>query len=163
MKEYSFFCPSVTSWILNNHSSPFAAGKEAGVARILIVEDEANIIKLISIRLVRLGHRISSADNGATALELARESTPDLILLDVMIPVLNGFQVLEQLKADPATAPIPVLMLTARGHEHDIVAGLEGGADDYIVKPFSFPELISRVSSALARHGSNAGTPSSAE
>ena len=133
------------------------------MARILIVEDEANIIKLISIRLERLGHRISSADNGVAALELAREITPDLILLDVMIPLLNGFQVLQQLKADPATALIPVLMLTARGHERDIVAGLEGGADDYIVKPFSFPELISRVSSALARHGSNAGTPSPAE
>jgi DNA-binding response OmpR family regulator len=123
------------------------------VARILIVEDEANIVKLISIRLERLGHTINSADNGVDALEIAREITPDLILLDVMIPVLNGFQVLQQLKADSATAPIPVLMLTARGHERDIVAGLEGGADDYIIKPFSFPELISRVSTALARHG----------
>ena len=123
------------------------------MARILIVEDEANIVKLISIRLERLGHSISSADNGVTALNIAREMTPDLILLDVMIPALNGFQVLQQLKADPATAPIPVLMLTARGHERDIVAGLEGGADDYIIKPFSFPELISRVSSALARQG----------
>jgi DNA-binding response OmpR family regulator len=123
------------------------------VARILIVEDEANIVKLISIRLARLGHSINSADNGSTALAIARESTPDLILLDVMIPVLNGFQVLQQLKADPVTAPIPVLMLTARGHERDIVAGIEGGADDYIIKPFSFPELIARVSTALARHG----------
>jgi DNA-binding response OmpR family regulator len=133
------------------------------VARILIVEDEANIIKLISIRLERLGHSISSADNGVAALEIARESIPDLILLDVMIPLLNGFQVLQQLKADPTTAPIPVLMLTARSHEHDIVAGLESGADDYIIKPFSFPELISRVSSALARHGITATTPSPAE
>ena len=123
------------------------------MARILIVEDEANIVKLISIRLERLGHSINSADNGVAALDIAREITPDLILLDVMIPVLNGFQVLQRLKADPATAPIPVLMLTARGHERDIVAGLEGGADDYIIKPFSFPELIARVSTALARHG----------
>jgi DNA-binding response OmpR family regulator len=123
------------------------------VARILIVEDEANIVKLISIRLERLGHSINSADNGVAALDIARESAPDLILLDVMIPVLNGFQVLQRLKADSATAPIPVLMLTARGHERDIVAGLEGGADDYIIKPFSFPELIARVSTALARHG----------
>ncbi len=123
------------------------------MARILIVEDEANIVKLISIRLERLGHSINSADNGVAALDIAREITPDLILLDVMIPVLNGFQVLQRLKTDPATAPIPVLMLTARGHERDIVAGLEGGADDYIIKPFSFPELIARVSTALARHG----------
>ena len=131
----------------------YARGKEAGVARILIVEDEANIVKLISIRLERLGHSINSADNGVAALDIAREITPDLILLDVMIPVLNGFQVLQRLKADSATAPIPVLMLTARGHERDIVAGIEGGADDYIIKPFSFPELIARVSTALARHG----------
>jgi DNA-binding response OmpR family regulator len=123
------------------------------VARILIAEDEANIVKLISFRLERLGHTIHSADNGVAALDRAREVTPDLILLDVMMPILNGFQVLEQLKADPATTSIPVLMLTARGHERDIVAGLEGGAEDYIIKPFSFPELIARVSTALARHG----------
>ena len=123
------------------------------MASILIVEDEANIVKLISIRLERLGHAIHSADNGVAALDIARAITPDLILLDVMMPILNGFQVLEKLKADPATARIPVLMLTARGHERDIVAGLEGGAEDYIIKPFSFPELIARVSTALARHG----------
>ena len=134
--------------------------KGTGVARILIVEDEPNIIKLISIRLERLGHSINAADNGVAALEIVRASMPDLILLDVMIPVLNGFQVLQQLKADPTTASIPVLMLTARGHERDIVAGIEGGADDYIIKPFSFPELISRVSSALARHGVSASNPS---
>ena len=122
------------------------------MANILIVEDEANIVSLISIRLERLGHSINSADNGVAALDLVHEIKPDLILLDVMLPMLNGFQVLQRLKADPATAPIPVLMLTARGHEHDIVAGIEGGADDYIVKPFSFPELIARVSTALARH-----------
>jgi DNA-binding response OmpR family regulator len=122
------------------------------VARILLVEDEANIVTLISIRLERLGHTINSADNGVAALDMAREIMPDLILLDVMLPVLNGFEVLQRLKADPATAAIPVLMLTARGHERDIVAGLEGGADDYLIKPFSFPELIARVSTALARH-----------
>jgi DNA-binding response OmpR family regulator len=104
------------------------------------------------MRLERLGHVISSAASGSAALDTARELLPDLILLDVMLPELNGFQVLQQLKADPATEAIPVLMLTARGHEHDIAAGLEGGAEDYIIKPFSFPELIARVSTALARH-----------
>jgi DNA-binding response OmpR family regulator len=122
------------------------------MAHILLVEDEADIVRLISIRLERLGHTINSADNGVAALDMAREIMPDLILLDVMLPVLNGFQVLQRLKADSATAAIPVLMLTARGHESDIVAGLEGGADDYLIKPFSFPELIARVSTALARH-----------
>ena len=120
------------------------------MARILIVEDEANIVKLISVRLGRLGHEIIAAANGLAGLETAREQLPDLILLDVMLPALNGFQVLEHLKTDPATQSIPVLMLTARGHERDVVAGLEGGAEDYIVKPFSFPELIARVSTALA-------------
>jgi two-component system phosphate regulon response regulator PhoB len=122
------------------------------VARILIVEDEPNIVKLISYRLGRLGHEILSASNGVKALEITRAQLPDMILLDVMIPMLNGFEVLAQLKADPATQQIPILMLTARGHERDVVAGLEGGAEDYIVKPFSFPELISRVSAILARH-----------
>jgi DNA-binding response OmpR family regulator len=123
------------------------------LARILIVEDEANIVMLISVRLERLGHTVSAAGTGGAAIAAARELAPDLILLDVLIPEINGFQVLQQLKANPATAPIPVLMLSARGHEHDIAAGLEGGAEDYIVKPFSFPELIARVSTALARHG----------
>ena len=122
------------------------------MANILIVEDEANIVSLISIRLERLGHSINSADNGVAALDLVHEIKPDLILLDVMLPMLNGFQVLQQLKANPATAAIPVIMLTARGHERDIAAGLEGGADDYLIKPFSFPELIARVSTTLARH-----------
>ena len=122
------------------------------MARILIVEDEAYIVKLISMRLERQGHVISSVASGGVALGAARELQPDLILLDVMLPDLNGFQVLQQLKADPTTEPIPVLMLTARGHEHDIAAGLEGGAEDYIIKPFCFPELIARVSTALARH-----------
>jgi DNA-binding response OmpR family regulator len=122
------------------------------MAHILIVEDEANIVKLIRTRLERLGHSINAADNGIAALDMARETTPDLILLDVMIPMLNGFQVLQRLKANPATAAIPVLMLTARGHESDISAGIEAGADDYLVKPFSFPELIARVSTTLARH-----------
>ncbi len=122
------------------------------MAHILIVEDEANIVSLISIRLERLGHSINSADNGIAAIELAHKLKPDLILLDVMLPLLNGFQVLQRLKADPATAGIPILMLTARGHESDIVAGIEGGADDYLIKPFSFPELIARVSTTLARH-----------
>ena len=122
------------------------------MARILVVEDEANIVGLIRLRLERLGHTITSADNGIAALDLAREFAPDLILLDVMLPILNGFQVLQRLKADPTTAVIPVLMLTARGHESDIAAGLEGGADDYLIKPFSFPELIARVGTTLARH-----------
>jgi DNA-binding response OmpR family regulator len=121
------------------------------MARILIVEDEASIFKLVSFRLQHLGHEVIWVQDGGQALEAAREQSPDLILLDVMIPVYDGFQVLKKLKADPVTQLIPVIMLTARGHEKDVVAGIEGGADDYVVKPFSFPELIARVNAALAR------------
>jgi DNA-binding response OmpR family regulator len=121
------------------------------MARILIAEDEANIFKLVSFRLKHLGHEVIWAQNGGQALEAAREQSPDLILLDVMMPVYDGFQVLKKLKADADTQPIPVIMLTARGHEKDVVTGMEGGADDYIVKPFSFPELIARVNAVLAR------------
>ncbi|MFL5806787.1 MAG: response regulator transcription factor [Roseiflexaceae bacterium] len=121
------------------------------MARILIVEDEANIFKLVSFRLKHLGHEVLWAQNGGQGLEVARAEMPDLILLDVMIPVYDGFQVLRKLKADTQTQPIPVIMLTARGHEKDVVTGIEGGADDYIVKPFNFPELVARLNAVLAR------------
>jgi DNA-binding response OmpR family regulator len=121
------------------------------MARILIVEDEANIFKLVSFRLKHLGHEVLWAQNGGEALELARAEIPDLILLDVMIPVYDGFQVLKKLRADTETQAIPVIMLTARGHEKDVVAGIERGADDYVIKPFSFPELVARMNAVLAR------------
>jgi DNA-binding response OmpR family regulator len=126
--------------------------KDTVVACILIVEDEPNIVKLISFRLQRLGHEIIWARDGLQALEAARNQQPDLILLDVLIPLMNGFEVLAHLKSAPETQTIPVLMLTARSNEQDVVAGLSGGAEDYIIKPFSFPELIARVNTTLARH-----------
>jgi two-component system, OmpR family, phosphate regulon response regulator PhoB len=121
------------------------------VAYILLAEDEANIHTLVSFRLKRLGHEITWAQDGKQALEAVRGHRPDLILLDVMMPGLDGFQVLQQLKADGATQDIPVIMLTARGHEKDVGIGLAGGADDYIVKPFSFNELLARINALLAR------------
>jgi DNA-binding response OmpR family regulator len=121
------------------------------MARILIAEDELSVFKLIDFRLKHLGHEVIWAHNGGLALEAAREQSPDLILLDVMMPIYDGFQVLKKLKATAETQSIRVIMLTARGQEKDIVAGIEGGADDYVVKPFSFPELIARVNAALAR------------
>jgi two-component system phosphate regulon response regulator PhoB len=121
------------------------------MAHILLAEDEANIHTLINFRMRRLGHTITWVQDGGQALAAARANSPDLILLDVMMPVFDGFQVLKQLKADASLRDIPVIMLTARGHEKDVVGGIEGGADDYVVKPFSFPELIARVNAALAR------------
>lgn len=121
------------------------------MARILVVEDEANIYKLVSFRLKHQGHEVLWAQNGEQGLTIARAERPDLILLDVMLPIYDGFQVLRKLKADVQMQSIPVIMLTARGHEKDVVVGIEGGADDYIVKPFNFPELVARLNAVLAR------------
>ena len=121
------------------------------MARILIAEDEPHIFQLVEFRLQRLGHEIYWARDGEQALELAGAHAPDVIMLDVMMPILDGFQVLKRLKANPETKAMPVIMLTARGQESDIVSGIEGGASGYVVKPFSFPELIARVNAALAQ------------
>lgn len=121
------------------------------MALILIAEDEPDIFQLLKFRFQRLGHNIAWAQDGEEALAMARNRLPDLILLDVMMPLLDGHQVLQRLKADPDTTATPVIMLTARGQETDIVAGIEGGASGYVVKPFNFPELIARVNAALAQ------------
>jgi len=105
---------------------------------------------MLEFRLNTLGHEISLATDGEKALELVDSHRPDLVLLDVMMPVMGGFQVLRRLKEDNETSGIPVIMLSAKGQENDIVTGLEGGAFDYITKPFSFPELIARIDRALA-------------
>lgn len=126
-------------------------GRDVFMARILIAEDDPMIFKLVDFRLKHMGHEIVWAQDGGQALELAQSREPDLILLDVMMPVLDGFQVLRKLMANARTQEIPVIMLTARGQESDIVKGIQGGASDYVVKPFSFPELIARMNVALAR------------
>ena len=119
------------------------------MSRILIAEDEPYIYRMLEFRLNSLGHEIIRAVDGAEALELAARENPDLVLLDVMMPVLDGFQVLRRLKSDDETKGIPVIMLTAKGQEKDIVTGIEAGAVDYITKPFSFAELIARINRAL--------------
>lgn len=121
------------------------------MARILVAEDDPMIFKLVDFRLKHMGHEIFWANDGGKAVEMARSTVPDLILLDVMMPVMDGFQVLKRLMADPVVQDIPVIMLTARGQESDIVKGIQGGASDYVVKPFSFPELIARMNVALNR------------
>jgi len=120
------------------------------VARILVVEDEPYILKALDFRLKNLGHEIIAAVDGGEALEIATKEKPDLVLLDIMMPVMDGFQVLRKLKSQEKTKNIPVIMLTAKSQEKDIVTGLEDGAADYITKPFSFAELIARVNRALA-------------
>jgi len=128
------------------------------VSRILIVEDSADIADLIRHYLERAGHTIEVATSGSDVLPRARAHAPDLILLDLMLPGMDGLLVCQALRRDRATAAIPVIMLTARGEEADRVRGLELGADDYITKPFSPKELVARVA-ALLRRTRAAATP----
>jgi DNA-binding response OmpR family regulator len=123
------------------------------MARILLAEDERHIGDMVTFRLTNGGHQVVRAHDGEEALRLAAAEAPDLVILDVMMPVLDGFQVLRQLKADPALAAIPVIMLTAKGRESDVLAGLSGGAVDYVVKPFSLKELTARIEAVLRRAG----------
>ena len=119
--------------------------------RILVVDDEPDIIALVAYHLARSGYRVSTASSGTEALQAAREEQPALVVLDLMLPELSGFQVLERIRADRALSEIPVLMLTARRDEPDRVQGLSLGADDYLVKPFSPQELVLRVRNILRR------------
>ncbi len=119
--------------------------------RVLIVEDEPDIRELLVFHLKREGYLVSTSRSGVEALRVIRSSPPDLVLLDIMLPELDGLEVCRRLRQDPATAAIPVVMLTARGDEVDRVLGLELGADDYIVKPFSPKELVARIRAVLRR------------
>jgi two-component system, OmpR family, phosphate regulon response regulator PhoB len=119
--------------------------------RILVVDDEPDIIALVAYHLARSGYRVSTASTGAEALQAARDEQPALVVLDLMLPELSGFQVLERIRADKTLADTPVLMLTARREEPDRVQGLSLGADDYLVKPFSPQELVLRVRNILRR------------
>lgn len=119
------------------------------MATILVAEDEPHIFRMIDFKLRSLGHRVIGVADGREAVKAVSVDRPNLILLDVMMPMMDGFEVLRVLKADEATKDIPVIMLTAKSQERDIVTGLESGAADYVVKPFSFPELIARVNTVL--------------
>lgn len=118
---------------------------------ILLVEDEADISELIQFNLERHGFKVRAAANGEDGLKMAAAQTPQLMLLDIMMPGCDGLTVLRRLREAPATRNIPVIMLTAKGEESDIVVGLELGADDYMTKPFSPRELVARVKAMLRR------------
>ncbi|MCD6338673.1 MAG: response regulator transcription factor [Verrucomicrobia bacterium] len=119
--------------------------------RILVVDDEADIRELVSYNLSRNGFQVECAASGEEAVEALRGAIPDLILLDLMLPDLDGLDICRRLRGDARTAHVPVIMLTARGEEADVVAGLELGADDYISKPFSPRVLVARVRAILRR------------
>lgn len=120
--------------------------------KILIVEDEEDVVELVKYNLEKEGYLTQVAVTGKEAVEKARSGVPDLILLDLMLPEVDGLEVCRLLKADASTSAIPIIMLTAKGTEADIVAGLEMGADDYITKPFSPRVLLARVKAVIRRH-----------
>ncbi len=122
-----------------------------GGERVLVVDDEPDICALVAYHLAKAGYRVSTASNGADAVEAAREERPALIVLDLMLPGMSGYEVLEQVRADAQTSEVAVLMLTARREEEDRIRGLTLGADDYLTKPFSPQELVLRVAAILRR------------
>ncbi|MBI1370098.1 MAG: response regulator [Planctomycetes bacterium] len=126
-----------------------------GRGRVLVVEDEADLQELLQYNLARDGFSVSTAGRGELALQSVAQDPPDLVLLDLMLPGMDGLEVCRSLKSDPATASIPVVMLTAKGEEADVVVGLEMGADDYITKPFSPRVLIARIKAVLRRPAGN--------
>ena len=113
--------------------------------RILVVEDEEDILELVRYNLSREGYQVDCVTSGEKALKIAGSNMLDLIVLDLMLPGIDGLEVARRLKNDSKTRDIPIIMLTAKGEEADIVTGLELGADDYITKPFSITELLARV------------------
>ncbi len=122
--------------------------------KVLIVEDERTIVDILKFNLMREGYAVEEALDGETGLSLAKSLDPDLILLDVMLPKMNGFEICSNLRDNGYT--MPILMLTAREGENDKVFGLEAGADDYITKPFSMRELLARVKSNIRRQSMGA-------
>ena len=124
-----------------------------GKTKIVVVEDEADILEVIDYNLSKEGFNVSSALDGEKGLVLVQKEIPDLVLLDLMLPGIDGIEICRQLKADSATRSIAIIMVTAKGEESDIVLGLGIGADDYVLKPFRPRELIARVKSVLRRGG----------
>lgn len=120
--------------------------------KVLVVDDEEDILELLSFNLSREGYRVLCAASGEEALRMAQSEAPDLIVLDLMLPGIDGLEATRILKNDTGTGDIPIVMLTAKGEEADIVTGLELGADDYITKPFSTRVLIARVKAVLRRN-----------
>jgi len=118
---------------------------------ILIIEDEKNIAELVKFNLEKEGFRVQYSAKGATGLDLARKIKPDLLILDLMLPEIDGLEICKVLKKNDATLHIPIIMLTAKAQETDKIIGLELGADDYITKPFSPRELVARVKAILRR------------
>ena len=126
--------------------------------RVLVVDDEPDIVALVAYHLAKAGYRVATASSGNDALDSVRRERPAIIVLDLMLPGMSGYEVLEQLRANEATRDVAVLMLTARREEADRIQGLSLGADDYLTKPFSPQELVLRVGAILRRLGAGGAT-----
>lgn len=125
--------------------------------KILAVDDEPSIRRLVEVNLQRAGYAITTAPDGQAALDQIARERPDMVLLDVMMPRMDGFELLRRLKADPATAGIPVLMLTAKAQDADVFRGLQSGADFYLTKPFNPKELLMWVQRVFSAGNQSAG------
>ena len=119
--------------------------------KIVLAEDEPQIARLVEFKLKKEGYEVTWKTNGEEALEAIRKEKPDLILLDIMMPVMDGYEVLRRIREDENLKSIPVVMLTARAQERDVVKGIDMGADDYIAKPFHPAELLARVKRILSK------------
>ncbi len=119
--------------------------------RIVIIDDEKDMVRLLQIELESEGYEVNPAFDAKSGLESIRQTRPDLVLLDVMLPDISGYEVLRSLKQDPLTKAIPVMMLTAKGLEREIQKGLDLGADEYISKPFNAALLIKRIATVLSK------------
>lgn len=131
---------------------------EHTTGHVLIVEDEPDQQELLRFNLSREGYQVSCVDNGRQALEMIRHQQPDLVVLDLMLPGIDGLEVCKQLRREMATANVPIVMLTAKAEDSDVVAGLELGADDYVTKPYSPRVLLARVRAVMRQRQRMAGT-----
>ena len=118
---------------------------------VVVVEDEPDIVEVVSYNLRREGYTVRSKNRGDEGLNLIRNQPPDIVILDLMLPGLDGLSICQQLKSDPSTREIPIIIISAKGEESDVVIGLEMGADDYLAKPFSPRELLARIKAVLRR------------
>lgn len=126
--------------------------------KILAVDDERHIVRLVEVNLQRAGYEVVTAYDGREALEKVQSENPDLVVLDVMMPYMDGFEVLKNLKADPKTAEIPVIMLTAKAQDADVFKGWQSGVDCYLTKPFNPMELLTFVKRIFDSLGNGGGS-----
>ena len=139
-------------WVITPGGDGTGAGLVDGAkARVLICDDDPLLLELMEFRLRAKGYEVIKAVDGAEALEKAQQDAPDVVVLDAMMPKADGLEVLARIKGDPALSDTPVIMLTARKGQKDIVSALDKGADDYLVKPFIPEELLARLARLIAR------------